>query len=104
MLAVLGASWLMEVMSQKHKQGLLTGNIREEATPELSPLHPLVPVRRVFILNEEREKRILEESDPMPSDLPTFSFYKFQGSQKPCRAPWVQILALPLMSCVTASK
>lgn len=68
MPAVLGASWLMEVMSQKHKQGLLTGDIRKEVPPELSPLHPLVPVRRrVFVLNEEREKRSLEESDPVPS-------------------------------------
>lgn len=71
MPAVPGASRLMEVMSQKHKRGLLTGDSRGEVTPELSPLQLLLPVqRRIFILNEEREKRILEESDPMPSRDP----------------------------------
>ena len=86
-------------------KGPSLGNIGEEMTPELSPLHYPVPIwRRVLVLNEGKKKRILEKSDPVPKDLVIFSFHKFQESQKAHRAPWDQVLVLLLMSWVTLGK
>jgi hypothetical protein len=49
----------------------------------LSPLYHLVPIWRiVLVLDEGKDKRILEESDPMLGILVTFFFYKLQEFRK----------------------
>lgn len=44
---------------------------------------PCSCLEKGFYFKGRKEERILEESNPVPSDLFTFSFYKSQESQKP---------------------